>query len=97
MPGRGLGENCGASELWGSLETPVLDSPWQSFCILPSSLVLFFGYSFIIHVLTSAGWCFPALAAPLDPQAERSTRHGGDMGQESDRWWIMLKARAALQ
>lgn len=67
---------------WGSLETPMLDSLWQSFCILPSSLMLLFGYFFIIHILTSAGCCFPALAAPLDPQSERSTRNDGDVGQE---------------
>lgn len=72
---------------WGPLETPMLDSPWQSFCILPSSLVLLFGYSFIIHILTSAGCCFPALAAPLDPQSERSTRNDGGVGQ--DRWEIV--------
>lgn len=67
---------------WGSIKIPVLDRPWQSLCIFPSLLLLFFGHSFITHILTSAGCCFPALAAPLDPQFERSTGHDGDMGQE---------------
>lgn len=39
---------------WETLEIPMLDSPWQFLCILSSSLLLFFGYSFITYILTVA-------------------------------------------